>query len=88
MRSVRIGLAEHHTVSVVGRREHVEAIRSCRLSVTGHTELAQTLIEAVTDPADVGDEPEAVPLTVKATIRPRPSRRWRRWLQVPAVTIF
>jgi 2-dehydropantoate 2-reductase len=59
-------LAEHHTVSLVGRREHVEAIRSRGLRITGHTELVQTRIEALTDPAEVGDEPEAVLLTVKA----------------------
>lgn len=59
-------LAEVHEVSLVARPEHVAAIRERGLRISGHTELVQRRIEAVTDAADVAAQPDAVLLTVKA----------------------
>lgn len=59
-------LAEVREVSLVGRPQHVTAIRARGLRVSGHTELVQADIDAVTDVADVAAEPDVVLLTVKA----------------------
>ncbi len=60
-------LAEVHEVSLVGRRNHVDAINERGLVISGHTEMVQTNLEAVTDPSELtGAIPDAVLLTVKA----------------------
>ena len=60
-------LADSHQVSLVGRRDHVDAIRKHGLRVSGHTELRQTALTAVVDPEELGgDAAEVILLTVKA----------------------
>ncbi len=60
-------LADAHEVSLVGRRNHVDAINERGLRITGHTEIVQTAINATTDPSSLeGAAPDAVLLTVKA----------------------
>ena len=60
-------LAQEHEVSLVGRPDHVEAIREHGLRVSGHTELVQSDLTAVTGVENLsGSPPDAVLLTVKA----------------------
>ncbi len=60
-------LAQAHEVSLVGRPDHVEAIRKHGLRVSGHTELLQSNLTAVTGVENLsGPPPDAVLLTVKA----------------------
>jgi 2-dehydropantoate 2-reductase len=59
-------LADVHPVSLVARAEHVAAIRRRGLRVSGDTEMVQSALDAVTDPADVEAPPDVVLLTVKA----------------------
>lgn len=59
-------LAEIEPVSIVGRPQHVEAIREHGLRITGRTEIVQRRLDAVTDAADAAAEPDVVLLTVKA----------------------
>jgi len=60
-------LAEVHEVSIVGRQEHVDAVNDNGLVVSGHTEMVQKNIVAVTDLNELtGSIPDAVLLTVKA----------------------
>jgi 2-dehydropantoate 2-reductase len=61
-------LSAAHDVTLVGRREHVEAIRTSGLRVTGRTECVATSIEAVTEaptPPDV-TPPDVVLVTTKS----------------------
>jgi len=57
-------LADAFDVTLVGRRDHVDAIRTSGLRVTGCTERHQTGIHAVTEPD--GGAPDFVLLTTKA----------------------
>ena len=57
-------LSTAHSVTLVGRREHVLAIRATGLRVTGRTECVATTIEAVTEPTET--PPDVVLVTTKS----------------------
>ena len=57
-------LSAAHNVTLVGRREHVLAIRTSGLRVTGRTECVATAIEAVTEPTET--PPDVVLVTTKS----------------------
>lgn len=60
-------LADIHEVSLLGRKEHVDAINECGLRVTGHTEVLQKKINAAANLATIdGAPPDAILITVKA----------------------
>ena len=57
-------LSSAHEVTLVGRREHVLAIRASGLRVTGRTECVATTIAAVTEPTET--PPDVVLVTTKS----------------------
>ena len=57
-------LSAAHNVTLVGRREHVLAIRTSGLRVTGRTECVATAVEAVTEPTET--PPDVVLVTTKS----------------------
>ena len=57
-------LSAAHNVTLVGRSEHVLAIRTSGLRVTGRTECVATKIEAVTEPTET--PPDVVLVTTKS----------------------
>ena len=60
-------LADIHEVSLIGRKNHVDAINERGLQVTGHTEVLQKKINAAANLATIdGAPPDAILVTVKA----------------------
>ena len=60
-------LAEVHEVSLVGRQDHVDAIRERGLRISGHTQIEQRSLTAVTHADELDDTPpDTILLTVKS----------------------
>lgn len=69
-------LAQHHDVTLIGRKEHVLAVQGSGLRITGLTEL-HVRPEAVTGPEGL-DEPDLLMITVKSYNTKRGARELAR----------
>ena len=58
-------LASHHQVTLLGRQQHMQAVKDYGLKITGKTTL-HVLLNAVTSAQDINDTPDLILLTVKA----------------------
>ena len=58
-------LASHHQVTLLGRQQHMQAVKDYGLKITGKTTL-HVQLNAVTSAQDINDTPDLILLTVKA----------------------